>query len=155
MVLPDPANGSKPSPDRALLLRRHEALGLGDTVRFLGFRDDVEDLLRAADLFCISSHLEGMGTSILDAMAAGLAVVATRTGGIPEIVSPGETGILVPPSDPGALAGALEQLGLDPELRAAYGAAGRRRVRAYSADRTAERTREVYLEAWARRSRSG
>lgn len=142
-------------PLRALLLRRHEALGLGDTVRFLGFRDDVEDLLRAADLFCISSHLEGMGTSILDAMAAGLAVVATRTGGIPEIVSPGETGILVPPSDPGALAGALEQLGLDPELRAAYGAAGRRRVRAYSADRTAERTREVYLEAWARRSRSG
>jgi glycosyltransferase involved in cell wall biosynthesis len=142
-------------PLRETLLRRHQALGLGETVRFLGFRDDVEDLLRAADLFCISSHLEGMGTSILDAMAAGLAVVATRTGGIPEVVSDGETGILVPPGDPTALAGALEKLGRDPSLRAALGAAGRSRVRAYSADRTAELTREVYLEAWARRSRSG
>jgi glycosyltransferase involved in cell wall biosynthesis len=58
-------------------------------VRLLGFRDDVPDLLRAADLFCVSSYLEGMGTATLDAMAAGLPVVATRVGGIPEIVEDG------------------------------------------------------------------
>ena len=61
----------------------------GDRVRLLGFRDDVPDLLRAADLFCVSSYLEGMGTATLDAMAAGLPVVATRVGGIPEIVEDG------------------------------------------------------------------
>ncbi len=137
------------------LRREHDALGLGDAVRFLGFRNDVEDLLRAADLFCISSYLEGLGTSILDAMAAGLPVVATRTGGIPEIVADGETGLLVPPRDPEALAGALERLASDAELRAAMGNRGRDRVRAYSADRTADLTRAVYLEAWERRSRSG
>jgi glycosyltransferase involved in cell wall biosynthesis len=134
-------------PLRAELEAEHRALGLGEAVRFLGFRDDTTDLLRAADLFVISSYLEGLGTSILDAMAAGLAVVATRVGGIPEIVAHQETGVLVPPRNPEALANAILDLAGDPERRATFGVRGQERVRAFSADVTAERTREAYLEA--------
>ena len=137
-------------PLRDALLREHASLGLGESVRFLGFREDVTDLLRAADLFVISSHLEGLGTSILDAMAAGLPVVATRVGGIPEAVTDGETGILVPPFVPPMLAQALSELAGDPERRARLGEAGRQRARLFSADRTEELTRELYEEILAR-----
>lgn len=137
-------------PLRGELEAEHRALKLGDTVRFLGFRDDTTDLLRAADLFVISSYLEGLGTSILDAMAAGLAVVATRVGGIPEIVEHQATGILVPPRDPEALATAILDLAGDGARRTALGARGRERARAFSADATAERTREAYLAALRR-----
>ena len=129
------------------LERQHETLKLKDQVRLLGFRDDVPDLLRAADLFCVSSYLEGMGTATLDAMAAGLPVVATRVGGIPEIVEDGVTGLLVPPRDPEALAGAILAMAGDPARRRAMGERARDRVRDFSADRTEEETRRVYLEA--------
>jgi glycosyltransferase involved in cell wall biosynthesis len=129
------------------LERQHGALDLGDRVRLLGFRDDVPDLLRAADLFCVSSYLEGMGTATLDAMAAGLPVVATCVGGIPEIVEDGVTGLLVPPREPEALAGAILALASDPDRRRAMGERARERVRDFSADRTEEETRRVYLEA--------
>ena len=129
------------------LERQHEKLRLGDRVRLLGFRDDVPDLLRAADLFCVSSYLEGMGTATLDAMAAGLPVVATRVGGIPEIVENGVTGLLVPRRDPAALAEAILTLADQPALRRAMGDRARERVRVFSADRTEEETRRVYLEA--------
>ena len=135
-------------PLQAQLAAEHAALGLGERVRFLGFRGDVSDLMRAADLFCISSWLEGLGTSILDAMAAGLPVVATRVGGIPEAVTGGETGLLVPPRDPERLSEAIAMLAADEEMRASMGRRARTRVRAFSADRTAERTRTVYEEAW-------
>lgn len=135
-------------PLRDPLEREHDALRLGDSVRFLGFRDDVSDLLRAADLFCLSSYLEGMGTSILDAMAAGLPVVGTRVGGVPEVVADGETGLLVPPRSPEALARALAQLAGDRERRSGMGTRARARASQFSADRTAERTRAVYMEAW-------
>jgi glycosyltransferase involved in cell wall biosynthesis len=129
------------------LERQHGALDLGDRVRLLGFRDDVPDLLRSADLFCVSSYLEGMGTATLDAMAVGLPVVATRVGGIPEIVEDGETGLLVPPRDPEALAGAILAMARDPARRQSMGGRARERVRAFSADRTEEETRGVYLKA--------
>lgn len=129
---------------RGALEAEHRALGLGDTVRFLGFREDVVELLRAADLFVISSYLEGLGTSILDAMAAGLPVVGTRVGGIPEAVRDGETGLLVRPRDPGALADALVALAHDPARRAAMGARGREEARGHSAERTEELTRALY-----------
>jgi glycosyltransferase involved in cell wall biosynthesis len=138
---------------RDSLEREHASLVLGDFVRFLGFRKDVPDLLRAADLFCLSSYLEGLGTSILDAMAAGLPVVATRVGGIPEVVAEGETGLLVPAREPRALADALAELAGDPSRRDAMGERARVKVRAFSADRTAERTRAAYGEAW--RARQG
>ncbi|MGD9345639.1 MAG: glycosyltransferase family 4 protein [Candidatus Aminicenantes bacterium] len=78
-----------------------------DMVFFLGFREDVPQILASLDLFVLSSYLEGMGSSILDAMASRLPVVATRTGGIPEVVVNGETGLLVPPKSPAALAKAI------------------------------------------------
>jgi glycosyltransferase involved in cell wall biosynthesis len=86
------------------LERQVNALGLGDSVRFLGYRDDVPRLLRMADVFVLSSSQEGLGTSVLDAMAADLPVVATAAGGIPEMVIHEETGLLSPPKDPAALA---------------------------------------------------
>jgi glycosyltransferase involved in cell wall biosynthesis len=142
-------------PLRASLEAEHRALSLGTVVRFLGFREDVVDLLRAADLFVVSSTLEGMGTSTLDAMAAGLPVVATRVGGIPEIVSDGGSGILVPARDPEALADAMVRVAADSALRAALGEGGRSAVRHFSADRTAAETRRVYEEALATQARRG
>lgn len=139
-------------PLRASLEREHASLDLGESVRFLGFRDDVVDLLRAADLFVISSYLEGLGTSILDAMAAGLPVVGTRVGGIPEAVKDGVSGILVPPSDPRALGEALSTLAGDRSMRARYGDAGRKLVGGFSADTTEARTREIYEAVLARRA---
>jgi L-malate glycosyltransferase len=104
----------------------------------------VTALLRAADLFVLSSYLEGLGTSILDAMAAGLPVVATQVGGIPEAVRDGETGFLVPPRNPAALAEAMARLAGDAALRGALGGRGREAVREFGADRTATLTRSLY-----------
>lgn len=98
--------------------------------RLLGWRGDIPDLLAAADLFCMSSHEEGLGTSIADAMVAGLAVVATTAGGIPEVVTP-ETGWLVPPKAPNQLAEALAEALTQPAQRRARGAAGRARAAAH------------------------
>jgi len=137
-------------PLRTALEAERQNLGLAERVQFLGFREDVVDLLRSADLFCVSSYLEGLGTSTLDAMASGLPVVATNVGGIPEIVKHGETGLLVPPRDPEAIARAILALVGDPVRRAGMGAKGRGMVREFTADRTAERTRAVYLEILGR-----
>lgn len=131
---------------RDRLEAEHETLGLGERVRLLGFRVDVTALLRAADLFVLSSYLEGLGTSVLDAMAAGLPVVATEVGGVPEVVRHGETGLLVPPRDPEALAGAMSRLAGDPALRDSMGRAGRALAREFGADRTAGATRALYEE---------
>jgi glycosyltransferase involved in cell wall biosynthesis len=83
-------------------------------------------------------------------MAAGLPVVATRVGGIPEVVEDGVTGLLVPPRDSGALAGAILSLAEDVARRRAMGERAKERVRAFSADRTEKETRQVYLEAIGR-----
>jgi glycosyltransferase involved in cell wall biosynthesis len=108
-------------------LEAHAArLGLGSRCLFLGFRDDLDRLIPAFDVFCLSSHMEGLGTSLLDAMCFARAVVATSAGGIPEAVADGISGTLVPPRDPQALARALVELLDRPDRRAAYGAAGRR-----------------------------
>jgi glycosyltransferase involved in cell wall biosynthesis len=108
--------------------RRIEALGLADRVHILGPRNDIPALMRAADLVVHPSHEEGFPNTILEAMAAGKAVVATNVGGIPEAVMDGETGILVPPRRPDRLAEALLALLNDPERAARMGKAGRRRV---------------------------
>ena len=97
-------------------------------VTLLGDHDDVPGLLADGDVFVLSSRSEGMPMSILEAMAAGLPVVASRVGGVPELVVDGETGILVDPGDAGALARALERLLGDPGLRQRLGSAGRERV---------------------------
>jgi glycosyltransferase involved in cell wall biosynthesis len=95
-----------------------------DIVFFLGFREDVPQILASLDLFVLSSYLEGMGSSILDAMASRLPVVATRTGGIPEVVVNGETGLLVPPKSPTALAKAILRIYGDRELGRRLGQKG-------------------------------
>lgn len=99
-----------------------------DGVELLGERDDVPELLAHADVFVLSSLSEGMPISVLEAMAAGLPVVATAVGGVPEVVVDGETGLLVPVDDAQALAAALARLLADRALRLQMGAAGRRRA---------------------------
>ena len=97
-------------------------------IRFLGYRADVPDLLRAADLFVLPSHREGMPRSIVEAMMTGLPVVGTRIRGTREEVVEGETGTLVPVNDPAALAAALNRLAADAALRRRWGEAGRARA---------------------------
>jgi glycosyltransferase involved in cell wall biosynthesis len=100
-------------------------LGLESRVRFLGIRADVADILRASDVFVLSSRWEGNPMSVMEAMAAGLPVVSTAVGGVPELVRDGETGLLVPSEDTGALAQAIQALVDNPARRQAMGAAAR------------------------------
>jgi glycosyltransferase involved in cell wall biosynthesis len=116
-------------PDRGQLEAEIRDLGLDGDVRLLGERNDVPDLLAGADAFVLSSASEGMPISVLEAMASGLPVVATRVGGVPELVADGETGFLVPPGEPQALADALGRLLADRALRQRLGDAGLERVR--------------------------
>jgi glycosyltransferase involved in cell wall biosynthesis len=111
-------------PERGRLEAQARALGLNERVHFTGTRLDVAALLAAADVYVHPSRLEALPTSILEAMAAGLAVVATRVGGVPEIVQDGQTGLLVPAGRPLELAAALRTL-LDPERRIELGRAAR------------------------------
>jgi len=101
---------------------------LGPRIRFLGYREDVADLLRAADIFVLASHREGMPRSIIEAMMTGLPVVATDIRGAREEVVEGETGFLVPVCDAGPLGAALARLAGDPKLRALLGTVGRARA---------------------------
>jgi len=121
-------------------------LGLGGRFRLLGFKEDVEPYLAASDLFVLSSHLEGMCTSLLDAMLLGLPVVATRAGGIPDVVVDGETGLLVEVRRPDALAEAILEMVREPALRARLAKAGRRKVREhFTVERTVELTEAAYF----------
>ncbi len=113
---------------RGALERQIKHLSLEKHVLLPGFREDVLSLMKSADLFVMSSITEGLGSAVLDAMAMGLAVVGTRAGGIPEAVVPGETGELVEPGEPKALAAAIVKLLKDAARRRAYGEAGRQRV---------------------------
>jgi glycosyltransferase involved in cell wall biosynthesis len=102
---------------------------LSKRVRFLGYRADVPELLRAADVFVLPSHREGMPRSIIEAMLSGLPVVATDIRGAREEVVDGETGLIVPVNDPAALGRALARLAADADLRARCAAAGLARAR--------------------------
>jgi glycosyltransferase involved in cell wall biosynthesis len=94
-------------------------------VRLLGFREDIPDLLAAADAFALTSHLEGLGTAVMDAMCCALPVVATRAGGIPELIEDGVDGLLAPVRDAAAVAERLGRVLSDGGLRARLGAAAR------------------------------
>ena len=106
------------------------ALGLSDAVQLLGTRPDVVDLLADSDIFVLSSRSECLPMSVIEAMAAGLPVVASAVGGMPELVENGRTGILVPPDDPAPLADAIARLAGDAGLRRRMGEAGRARAEA-------------------------
>jgi glycosyltransferase involved in cell wall biosynthesis len=103
-------------------------LGLGDRVDFLGFRQDIPQLLREMDIFVLPSLSEGLPLSALEAMAAGKPVVATDVGGTREAVLDGQTGFLVPPKDPQALSNKIMHLLRHRELARCFGQAGRKRV---------------------------
>jgi glycosyltransferase involved in cell wall biosynthesis len=117
-------------PDRPAVEAEIRAAGLEGVVELAGERHDVPRLLADAEVFVLSSRSEGAPLSVLEAMAAGLPVVASAVGGVPEIVADGATGLLVPPGNVAALAAALEQLLADAALRRRLGAAGRERARA-------------------------
>jgi glycosyltransferase involved in cell wall biosynthesis len=123
-------------------------LGLTDEwVRFLGFRSDAPDLLGAADLFLLPSLTEGLPLSVLEAMTHGLPVIATPVGGVPEVVLPGRTGVLVPVEDVEALAGAIATMIQDRATRARLGEAGRERARGeFSFSRMVARYDALYGE---------
>ncbi|MBN1356869.1 glycosyltransferase family 4 protein [bacterium] len=112
-----------------------------------GFRTDIPAVLAAMDVFCMSSSEEGLCTSILDAMAMQLPVVATRTGGIPEAVSDGQTGLLVEPGDPDRFAAAVLKLLADSGKTRSMGIEGRKRVTQYfDISKTVAQTAEIYRE---------
>jgi glycosyltransferase involved in cell wall biosynthesis len=135
-------------PLRAPLESHAARLGIAAQVRFLGHRPDVEQILGAADVFVLSSASEGMSNTILEAMACGLPVVATRVGGADEMVVDGETGRLVPPAGPRELAGAVTALMADPLAARAMGAAGRRRAeQEFSLSGMLRRYESLYFEA--------
>src|SRR5262249_44896941 len=103
-------------PERAVLEAQAAELGLNKRVLFLGHRHDVPDLLACCDLFVLPSLFEGLPLSILEAMAAKKPVIASAVGGNNEVIVHGETGLLVRPADPAALASAIQAILSDPDL---------------------------------------
>ena len=120
----------------------------GKNVAFLGFVEDIPALLGQVAIVAVPSRSEGLGLSALEAMAAGKPVVASSVGGLREVVVHGETGLLVPPGDPDALAEALKSLFEDPERARKMGEAGRARIRAeFDVEVMRAKTRAVWEEA--------
>ncbi len=115
-------------PERPRLEELADILGIRNQVRFLGFQTDVQSWLRKFDLIAFSSVREGIPVAMLEAMSAGVPVVATRAGGIPEAIRDGVEGLLVDCMQPSLLASALLKMGRDLELRSKIGAEGRKRV---------------------------
>ena len=123
----------------------HAPLAARGGAHLLGARDDIPLLLAAADLYCQPSVTEGLGLAIIEAMAAGLPVVASDIGGIPELIPDSETGILVPVGDSAALRQALSRLSKDPQQRVALGQRARERALAcFSEEQMRQQTRELY-----------
>ena len=130
---------------RSALEHQVRHLGLEKHVMLAGFRPDILSVHKAFDIFVMSSVTEGLGTSVLDAMACGRPVIGTRAGGIPEVVEDGVTGILVPPRDPHAMADAIVRLLKDEALRLRMGGAGLSLANArFSAERMVQDTISVY-----------
>lgn len=123
-----------------------EDLSLADRFLFLGFRSDIPKILLELDVFVLSSTSEGMPLAVLEAMASGNAIVTTQCGGIPEIVEHGHNGLLVPPSDPGALASAIGDLLADRSKADRLGANARVRFqKEFTVGRMIERYEQLYL----------
>jgi glycosyltransferase involved in cell wall biosynthesis len=134
------------------LLRRRltdeaRALDVLDSITFTGWRTDVPALMKAADICVHPSLWEGFGLTLLEAMAAGTCIVASRVSTIPEVVLDGETGWLVPPGDSDALGAAILRLLADPARRRELGEAGRRRAaETFSVERMTRATETLYGE---------
>jgi glycosyltransferase involved in cell wall biosynthesis len=139
--------GEKHDGDLARVSGMAAAVGVSDRLRFLGRREDAIDFIAAADVFVNPADYEGLPVAVLEAMALARPVVATAVGGVPGLVRDGDTGLLVPPGDPAALAGAVARVLDDPDMAGRLGAAGAEVVRAgYSLESMVRRTEALYDE---------
>lgn len=130
------------------LLEKAKIYGIKENVQFIGFCDDVKPFYQAADLMVLPTLYESFGNVLLEAMAEGKPVIASNTGGVPEIVLDGETGILVPPGDSTALANAIRELCSDEQKRTSIGKAGwKRAFTHFSIQAMVRGTESVYLRA--------
>ena len=137
-------------PEREALEALIQDLALDGSVHLLGLRTDVPDVLRTVDIAVCCSTSEGSPLSVMEYMQAGLAVVATAVGGVPDLIEPGVHGLLVPPDDPPALAAALAELLAEPDRARAMGDRGRERQRAeFDIDVLVGRLETLYLELLA------
>jgi glycosyltransferase involved in cell wall biosynthesis len=144
--------GSGPSLEECKALA--QSLGVTNNVSFLGDRHDVPTLLAQAQGFVLSTHYEGLPISILEAMRAGLPVIATGVSGIPEEVQHGETGLLVPHGDVQALVRALERIVGSPDLRRRMGEAGRQNfLKEFTLERMLDQTEIIYQQTLVARRR--
>jgi glycosyltransferase involved in cell wall biosynthesis len=123
-----------------------EHLDLGAHVRLLGHREDAVRVMAACDVFVLASYYEGLPVALMEAFALALPVVATSVGGVPEMMTSGREGLLVPPRDPDALADALATLVGDPAARSAMGAAAQERAACYDIRNAVRRIEAVYRE---------
>ncbi|MCL5105167.1 MAG: glycosyltransferase [Armatimonadetes bacterium] len=136
--------------DCATLTEHCSRLGVGERVHLAGFRDDIPAALGALDVFVLATKIEGLPVSVIEAMAAGLPVVASHVGGVHELVEEGVTGYLVPAGNRDALADCVTELLSDSDLRARFGEAGCRRAGAlFSLEAMAAAHRELYTECIA------
>lgn len=134
-------------PLEGYLKKKIRDLNLDQKVRLLGHVDDMPEFLRSLDVFCLPSRSEGFGLSMVEAMATGLPVVASRVGGVPEVLIDGKTGFAVPPDSPRQLARALLRLVGDGDLRRQMGEEGSLRARRkFGAEAMARETLKVYYE---------
>lgn len=134
-------------PDRVMLEAQASALGVDDRIVFLGYREDIPDLLACCDLFVLPSLYEGLPLSILEAMAAGKPVIASAIGGNNEVITHGETGLLVPPADSISLARAMQRLLSDSVLAQRLATAGKVHVyQKFSAETMVRRVTQIYDE---------
>ena len=133
-------------PLRQELIDRAHQLGLAEHVRFLGHVDPVGPFLQTLDLFVLPSHNEGMGRAVVEAMACQLPVVATRIGGLPDLVQEGENGFLVSPRNPQELASGIVQALADPEQRQRMGRAALQRAQLFSGEVMFDRLEAIYRE---------
>jgi glycosyltransferase involved in cell wall biosynthesis len=141
-------------PLRSDVEREIHRLGLESSVHLAGYRTDADSLLAAADVACLSSREEGMGSVLLDALAFGVPVAATRAGGIPEVIVDEECGLLADKEDPRALGDAIVRLIRDDALRARVRANARPRANEFSVERMTDRTIAVYESVLASPGRS-
>jgi glycosyltransferase involved in cell wall biosynthesis len=134
-------------PQRPALEAQAAKLGISERVRFLGFRRDIPELLAASDVFALPSLYEGTSLALLEAMAAGRAIVSSAIGGSDELIDDGASGLLIAPRDADALVEALHRLLADEGLRSALGRYARERViRDFSPTAMADRVTRIYTE---------
>jgi glycosyltransferase involved in cell wall biosynthesis len=138
------AVGGGPMEDE--IRERHRALGLGDRLQLLGQRHDVLRLMAAADIYVLASHQEGMPVTLMEATSMGLPIVATSVGGVPQVVTDGIEGLIVPPGDPEQLADALQRVAADPVLRDRLGRAAREKSAMFDVTGSSREIEGIYRE---------